>query len=542
MARPLRTLLASLKQLRGSSRARPREVQEHADLHRLYLYARLREEDREQRLRGGVGVGVGNGSSALALADRIVAEAAELSDDERREAVARALRRQAVAMARAVHEALERDAGDRAAAAAALRTWFDGRSGRRRRRGPMARPGDGEEGDESDGDGDDGDEAASSSHPASPNNPTTSAADLARLAARRVGFGLRVGPSAIGRGAGLGLFVQAAAEAPSSSSSSSSASSSSPPRAAVAAPAGALLAFFPGICYTKADYRRMAGYPKVDRGNPYLAARYDGIVVDSQPWARGDGVVVGVGVVGGEGEEAAAAATTTTTNQPPSYRDQADPFRPPRRPIPRSFLARMAKASDGPKLPAAAAAALREAAAARASRLRWLSATTDEASALELALPLEARNPYALAHFANHPAPGELPNAMIAPLDFEPEGVGGDGDDNGCALPVDLRAYLPFAPYEAAAALTVWPVERAAAVKGEEAAVEVARRRRWGVGAFAACEELALRPARGLGLVALRPLADGEEVVFDYRLSPGMLGRPSWYVPCDEQAEDRRWA
>jgi hypothetical protein len=212
--------------------------------------------------------------------------------------------------------------------------------------------------------------------------------------------------------------------------------------------------------------------------------------------------------------------------------------------------------------------ALADAAAARAARARWCSATTDEATALELlagGLPLEGRNPYALAHFANHPSPGEAPNAMIAPLDLPPpsRGPAGDDDDDGGgrqgeqqqqqqrrrrrpSFAPELRAYLPFAPYEAAAALTVWPVERALARRGEDAAARVAMRlaarpppsRKKGGGAA----ELAGRGAAGLGLVALRPLADGEEVVFDYRLSPGMLGRPSWYVPCDEHAEDRRWA
>lgn len=45
----------------------------------------------------------------------------------------------------------------------------------------------------------------------------------------------------------------------------------------------------------------------------------------------------------------------------------------------------------------------------------------------------------------------------------------------------------------------------------------------------------------GLGLVAIEPLEDGDEVVFNYRLSPG-LGRPQWYVPLDGVEEDRRWA
>jgi hypothetical protein len=47
------------------------------------------------------------------------------------------------------------------------------------------------------------------------------------------------------------------------------------------------VALFPGLVYSRADYRRMAGYPKVDKGNPYLVAAFTGHVVDSLPWGRG---------------------------------------------------------------------------------------------------------------------------------------------------------------------------------------------------------------------------------------------------------------
>jgi hypothetical protein len=45
----------------------------------------------------------------------------------------------------------------------------------------------------------------------------------------------------------------------------------------------------------------------------------------------------------------------------------------------------------------------------------------------------------------------------------------------------------------------------------------------------------------GVALVASRPIADGEEVLFNYRLSPA-LGRPAWYHTVDAAEEDRRWA
>lgn len=561
VVRPIKTLLASFRNLRG---ARPREVQERADLHRLFLYTRLHELEKQ---------GGGNGAPAAAkeLADAVVAEAAALAASSNgegvREAVAAALRRQALAMARGVHEALEVDGKDPAPAAAALREWGKsrrrggGRGGRGRAR-PMPRPGS--EGDGNDSDSNDDDEAAaissslssSSSSSTATTKQVVSGRELASLAARRVGFGLRVGPSRVGHSeAGMGLFIVAAAAA---SANGGGSNSSNAPRAVV--PAGALLALFPGLCYARDDYRRMPGYPKVDRGNPYLAARYDAVVVDSQPWAHGDGAVD----VGVAGEAATAAQKQADSGDSAAAASSLgfDPFRPRRRALPGTFLARMARASDGPRLPPSAQAALKEAADARLARAVWCSATTDEATALEMlagGLPLEGRNPYALAHFANHPKPGQPPNAMLAPIDLLPDSAvvvaAEEGNDKAPAspsssslpsshFPPELRAYLPFAPYEAAAALTSWPVERALKRGGEEAAVAAARRlaagppRASGRGAA----ELALRGARGLGLVALRPLAEGEEVVFDYRLSPGMLGRPSWYVPCDEGAEDRRWA
>ncbi|KAI8474616.1 MAG: hypothetical protein J3K34DRAFT_465451, partial [Monoraphidium minutum] len=145
---------------------------------------------------------------------------------------------------------------------------------------------------------------------------------------------------------------------------------------------GSLVALFPGLVYSKADYRRMPGYPKVDRGNPYLVAAYSGHVVDSLPWRRG-------------------------WMAPPGA---APPPPPPKK----GYVRLMVEASDGPRRP---------------------------------------------------PPP------------------------------------------------TAWP--------GPEHLLE--------------------QEVVGMGLVALAPIGDGEEVVFNYRLSPG-LGRPRWYVSVDEEEEDRRWA
>lgn len=83
---------------------------------------------------------------------------------------------------------------------------------------------------------------------------------------------------------------------------------------------------------------------------------------------------------------------------------------------------------------------------------------------------LEGRNPLALAHFANHPAAGSVPNAIIASFSFKLQqqphqddavagtssgagGAGGvgDGDDSshrkGAAAEPWLRAYVPNVNY-----------------------------------------------------------------------------------------------
>ncbi|KAH9323526.1 hypothetical protein KI387_018165, partial [Taxus chinensis] len=50
---------------------------------------------------------------------------------------------------------------------------------------------------------------------------------------------------------------------------------------------GAVVSFYPGVIYSPSTYRYIPGYPRVDAGNPYLISRYDGIVIDAQPWGCG---------------------------------------------------------------------------------------------------------------------------------------------------------------------------------------------------------------------------------------------------------------
>lgn len=43
------------------------------------------------------------------------------------------------------------------------------------------------------------------------------------------------------------------------------------------------------------------------------------------------------------------------------------------------------------------------------------------------------------------------------------------------------------------------------------------------------------------GVHSAEQVAD-EELLLDYRLSPGLSSRPGWYFPVSTEEEDRRWA
>lgn len=45
-----------------------------------------------------------------------------------------------------------------------------------------------------------------------------------------------------------------------------------------------------------------------------------------------------------------------------------------------------------------------------------------------------------------------------------------------------------------------------------------------------------------VGLVAVQALSPGTEVLFNYRLSPALKGRPVWYTPINAAEENMRWA
>ncbi|XP_006362072.1 uncharacterized protein [Solanum tuberosum] len=149
-----------------------------------------------------------------------------------------------------------------------------------------------------------------------------------------MGYTLEVKPSQIPHeDAGKGLFLQGEANI------------------------GSVIAFYPGVLYPPAYYRYILGYPRVDPQNSHLITRYDGTMINAQPWGAG-----------GESRE----LWDWTSSPEPKHTMQADE-----------------KGSD--------------------------LDGTHVGGNLEM---LERRNPLAFAHFANHPAKGMVPNVMIYPYDF----------------------------------------------------------------------------------------------------------------------------
>lgn len=219
---------------------------------------------------------------------------------------------------------------------------------------------------------------------------------------------------------------------------------------------GAVIAIYPGIIYSPAYYRYIPGYPRVDAQNPYLITRYDGTVINAQPWGSGwdtrelwDGLTLPEIMPNSKGAEKGS--------------DQ--------------FWKLLSKPMDNKR----------------------------GGSGSEM---LERRNPLALAHFANHPAKGMVPNVMICPYDFP-------------LTEKDMRPYIPNISFGNAE--------------------EVNMRRfgsfwfKWGSGSGSSTPVL-----KTLALVATRAICD-EEILLNYRLSNSKR-RPVWYSPVDEEEDRRRWS
>lgn len=222
---------------------------------------------------------------------------------------------------------------------------------------------------------------------------------------------------------------------------------------------GSVIALYPGVIFSPAYYRYIPGYPRVDAHNPYLITRYDGSVINAQPWG-----------CGGEARGVWAGSAVPQVS-PPSIKG-------------------VEKGSD--------------------RFWKMLSKPLEGARGRIGGEVLEHRNPLALAHFANHPSKGTLPNVMVCPYDFP-------------LTEKDMRVYIPNILFGNAEEVKMkrfgnfWFKSRGSSSNDSDAPV-----------------------LKTLVLVSTRALCD-EEVLLNYRLSNSKR-RPEWYTPVDEEEDRRRWS
>ncbi|XP_022724904.1 uncharacterized protein LOC111281442 [Durio zibethinus] len=179
--------------------------------------------------------------------------------------------------------------------------------------------------------------------PAVPETRPLKRSELSQRLKDSIGYTLDVKPSQIPHSeAGQGLFLNGEANV------------------------GAVIAIYPGVIYFPAYYRYIPGYPRVDAQNTYLITRYDGTVINAQPWGYG-------------GETRELWDSSTMEDMRPNT-DVTE------------------KGSD---------------------RLwKMLSKPLESSRVGSGGEILERRNPLALAHFANHPGKEMVPNVMVCPYDF----------------------------------------------------------------------------------------------------------------------------
>ncbi|KAF4358604.1 hypothetical protein F8388_021128 [Cannabis sativa] len=184
---------------------------------------------------------------------------------------------------------------------------------------------------------------SSINHPDVPKTKPLRRAEVSQKIRDLLGYTLEIKPSQIPhKEAGQGLFLNGEADV------------------------GNVVAIYPGVVYSPAYYRYIPGYPRVDAKNPYLITRYDGNVINAQPWGLGD-----------ETCEVWNALTIPKI----SANVQSDE-----------------KGSD---------------------RLWKLLSKPLEGKRVDYGGDVvDRRNPLAFAHYANHPAKGVAPNVMICPYDF----------------------------------------------------------------------------------------------------------------------------
>ncbi|CAI9756015.1 unnamed protein product [Fraxinus pennsylvanica] len=179
--------------------------------------------------------------------------------------------------------------------------------------------------------------------PAVPETKPLKSSEVSQKLKDLIGYTLDIKPSQIEHeDAGQGLYIDGEADV------------------------GSVIAIYPGVVYSPAYYRFIPGYPRVDLQNPYLITRYDGTVINAQPWG-----------FGGETREIWDGLSV---------------------PKPRSNTEHAENGSD--------------------RILKLLSKPLDGTQVGRKGEVLERRNPLAFAHFANHPAKDMVPNVMVCTYDF----------------------------------------------------------------------------------------------------------------------------
>ncbi|XP_050890401.1 uncharacterized protein LOC127095809 [Lathyrus oleraceus] len=173
---------------------------------------------------------------------------------------------------------------------------------------------------------------------AGPQTRPLSQAEVSQKLKDQLGYTLNIKPSQIPhKDAGQGLFLDGAVDV------------------------GSVVAFYPGVVYSPAYYRYIPGYPKVGAQNPYLITRYDGNVINAQPWGSG-------------GDKRELWNGRNAVEVKPDTK-----------------------------------------VAEKGSDRVWKVLSKPLVGKGDNSEVIERRNPLALAHFANHPSKGVLPNVTICP-------------------------------------------------------------------------------------------------------------------------------
>ncbi|KAH7690278.1 hypothetical protein IHE45_02G037000 [Dioscorea alata] len=184
---------------------------------------------------------------------------------------------------------------------------------------------------------------ASANQSVTPETQPLTSLEVSQNLKDRIGYTLEVKPSEIPhKEAGQGLFLTGETDV------------------------GAVVAFYPGVIYSPAYYQNIPGYPRVDACNSYLITRYDGFVINAQPWGTG-----------GESREVWDGCYKQVHRLPSEDNKRSSD----------RLWKMLAKPSQG----------------------------SHPVISREV---LERRNPLAFGHFANHPAKETSPNVMVCPYDF----------------------------------------------------------------------------------------------------------------------------